>query len=95
MSTEQKQRHKEQTGKQLFFVRIERRRDEAPDLIDDDRHACHHGSDEQQGQRNAKHIFGHRTLFHFFAASFRGAPYRVGRPIRSSSTTQAFITRMA
>ena len=39
----------------------------------------------------------HRLLvcFHFFAASFFGAPNLVGLPMRSSRTTQQFMIRMA
>ena len=55
----------------------------------------HHGGDGQQGQGNAKNIFHGGFGFHFFAASFLGAPNFTGRPILSSSTAQAFMHRMA
>ena len=58
--------------------------------------AGHHSGDHQQGDRQPEDIKGSVFFFHFASPPFfLGAPNLVGRPIRSSSTTQQFITRMA
>ena len=54
-----------------------------------------HSGNGQQGQRQPQNIHNGRFGFHYFAASFLGAPNLVGRPILSSRTTQAFMHRMA
>ena len=64
--------------------------------IDAGQSGRHHGGDDQKGQGQPQNIRNQRTFFHFFAASFfLGAPNFAGRPIRSSRTTQQFMTRMA
>ena len=67
--------------------------------VDTGQQCCDHRGDDQQRQCQTHHI--HRSAFlfhfsfHFFAASFFGAPNLVGLPMRSSSTTQQFMTRIA
>lgn len=55
----------------------------------------HHGADNEQRQRQPGNEQRGILGFHPCFASFLGAPYFTGRPSLSSSTTQAFITRMA
>ena len=42
----QQQHHKEQPGEQLFFVCVQRRGYKGPDLLDNHRHADHHGCNQ-------------------------------------------------
>ena len=56
----------------------------------------HDAGDQQQRHRKPENVQGSILCFHLFSPPFfLGAPNLVGRPIRSSSTTQQFITRMA
>ena len=56
-----------------------------------------HSADGKQRGRQPEDVQSGIFLFHAFFASFTflGAPNLVGRPIRSSSTTQQFMIRMA
>ena len=65
------------------------------DGVDTRQSCCHDTGDDQQGHSQAQDIQSNVFLFHFFAASFLGAPNFTGRPTLSSRTTQQFITRMA
>ena len=65
------------------------------DGVDPGQSRSHCGGDSQQGQSQTQDVQSGILLAHFLAASFLGAPNFTGRPIRSSSTTQQFITRMA
>ena len=51
------------------------------------------GSDDQKCQSQSQNIQG--CGFHFAATSFFGEPNFLGLPMRSSSTTQQFITKIA
>ena len=65
------------------------------DLIYHSQRTGHDGGDQQQRNRQTQNVKNSILLFHLLATSFLGEPNFLGRPIRSSRTTQQFMIRMA